>query len=405
MRTTIWTLAAIGLMAAGPVFAAGGAKGDLEIGVYGGYQWLDDHGDFRPKDNEFYGARVGYFISRHFGIEGMGQRNPTKQEEDLTTGPLFGDTEMHLDSYRGNVLFNFAVDSPFRPFLTAGLGYEKFDVEGVTDEGHLGFNAGAGFRVYLAPSFNVRADGRWVSTEFADERQNNMEATLGLGLTFGGMGPMMAATTPPPAPNQPPTVTCNVDRSQVQAGETVNVTATASDPEGDPLTYEWSTDVGHVNGNAAAAALDFNGITAPSNATVTVRVTDSHGNTATSTCAVAMAAPPPKAEAISCLAGGFPRNLSRITNVDKACLDDVAQRLAADPHATVVIVGHTDTGERSATRLSQQRAEAVRSYLRERNIEATRITIRTTGSSTLSGGENNRRVEVWFVPEGTTIPD
>ena len=27
------------------------------------------------------------------------------------------------------------------------------------------------------------------------------------------------------------------------------------------------------------------------------------------------------------MAGGFPRNLARLTNVDKACLDDVATRL------------------------------------------------------------------------------
>jgi outer membrane protein OmpA-like peptidoglycan-associated protein len=405
MRTTILTLAAVALTAAGPVFAAGGAKGDLEIGVYGGYQWLDDHAEFRPKDHPFYGARAGYFISRHFGIEGMAQRVPTKQEEDLTTGPLFGDTEMDLDSFRGNLMFNFAVDSPFRPFLTAGLGYEKFEVEGVTSEGHMGYNAGAGFRVYLAPAFNVRADGRYVNAEFAESRQKNFEATLGFGLTFGGMHHMERVEAPPPAPNQPPTVTCSVERSEIHPGETVNVTATASDPEGDPLTYEWSTDAGHVVGNAATAALDFNGITGPSNATITVRVTDTHGNTATSTCGVAMAAPPKAAEAIACMAGGFPRNLSRITNVDKACLDDVAQRLSSDPRATVVIVGHTDTGERSTTRLAQQRAAAVRSYLRERNVEESRITIRTTGSSTLTTGENNRRVEVWFVPDGATIPE
>ena len=36
---------------------------------------------------------------------------------------------------------------------------------------------------------------------------------------------------------------------------------------------------------------------------------------------------------MTCTSGGFPRNLARLNNVDKACLDDVASRLRTDPRA------------------------------------------------------------------------
>jgi outer membrane protein OmpA-like peptidoglycan-associated protein/opacity protein-like surface antigen len=416
MRNSIWALVAALLVTAGPAFASGGAKGDFELGVYGGFGWVDDHGIYHPKDNELFGARLGYFVSRHFGLEAMGQRMPTKMDEDLFS-PSIGDAEMHFNSYRLNGLLNFLSSERFRPFITAGGGYESFDVEGFTDTKDFGWNAGAGFRWYLTPAVNLRADGRYVSTKIdeLDETDSNIEATLGLGLTFGGYGSAgsVAEEIEAPPPNHPPTVTCSVDRSEVLPGETVNVTAAATDPDGDPLTYQWSSSAGRVTGNATTAAFDFSGATPPANATITVRVSDNHGNTATSDCSVAMAQPPPKAEAVSCLAGGFPRNLSRITNVDKACLDDVAQRLSADPRATVVVIGHADSHERTADRIAQQRADAVKNYLvSERHIETSRITVRSSGSSKpLETGadatsmERNRRVEVWFVPEGTTIPE
>ena len=412
MRTTIWTLVAAAVLTASSAFAAGGAKGDFEVGIYGGYGWLDDHGDFQPKDNMLYGARLGYFLSRHWSFEGAAQQLPTKPNEDTAT-PGVEAPEYRFDAYRFNGLFNFIGSDHFRPFVTAGVGQERFDFEDVTTSKELGWNAGAGFRWYMTPALNLRADGRYVSVhmEDLDQDQGNVEATLGLGWTFGGGGMAAVAAAPPPAPNQPPTVTCSVDRTEILPGESVNVTATAADPEGDPLTYEWSASAGKVTGNMTTAAFDFSGAQPPANATITVKVVDSHGNTATSDCAVAMAAPKPKAEAVSCLASGFPSNTSRITNVDKACLDDVAQRLSTDPRATVTIIGYADTRERSAQRIGQQRADAVKAYLTERGVESSRITVRSaaatnpvevgTDASSLS---RNRRVEVWFVPEGTTIP-
>src|SRR5258705_5809 len=156
-----------------------------------------------------------------------------------------------------------------------------------------------------------------------------------------------------------------------------------------------------------SAPLDLRGARPPATAASPVRVTDKQGNTEASGWSVRLVEPVRKAEAVSCVAGGFPRNLSRISNVDKACLDDVAQRLSADPRARVIVIGHSDSKE-TGSALAKQRADAVKTYLvRERNVDEARIEVRSAGSTKMlaaAGDPGNRRVEVWFVPEGATIP-
>src|SRR5207245_10190144 len=100
-----------------------------------------------------------------------------------------------------------------------------------------------------------------------------------------------------------------------------------------------------------------------SSATMTGRVSDGRGGSAESTCSVRVRAPEVRAEAITCTSGGFPRNLARLNNVDKACLDDVASRLKQDPRSRVIIVGHADSGERYPEVIARKRAEAVEDYL------------------------------------------
>lgn len=412
MRSAIWILVAVLLVAAGPALAGGGDKGDWELGIYGGYGWLDEYGIFRPENGFLYGARIGYFLSPQWSLEFSGQRMNTDTEFEILG---VEDVDVHLGALRLNALYNLGeAGQRFRPFLTGGAGYEKFDVDDYGESCDFGWNAGAGLRWFLSPGWNLRLDGRYVRTKVGDEvdeSQGNVEATLGLGLLFGGGGGEEVRADQSP-PNQPPTVSCASDRPEVLPGESVNIRASASDPEGDPLTYAWSATAGRVTGTGAAAALDFASTTPPASATVTVRVTDNHGNTAASDCTVRLLEPARRAEAVSCIAGGFQSNRSHLTNVDKACLDDVAQRLKGDPRARVIVIGHADTRETAAD-VGQQRADAVRDYLvTDRGIEASRTTTRSAGATKpLSTGTDagaqasNRRVEVWFVPEGATVPE
>lgn len=406
MRRTVWALGAALLVVASPALAGGGSTGDVEVSGYGGYSKLDDYVNVKPKAGPIIGGRLGFWLTQSLSLEASGQR--------ITTHPdSLPDVDLHFDAFRGNVVYTFLPSSTIRPFITGGLGYESLQEPDVKRNWNMAWNAGAGVRIFPSPMWNIRLDGRYVGTkpDQIDQLQSNYEGALGVSFLFGGMRRLESAHAE--AVNQPPTVTCSAERAQILSGETVIVHAVASDPDGDPLTYEWSTSAGHVTGTDASATLDFTGVTAPSSATVTVRVSDNHGHTATCESAVAMAEPPkPAAQAVSCLAGGFPRNLSRLNNVDKACLDDVAERLKADPRATVTVIGYADSHERSADEISEARAKAVQDYLtRERSIETSRITVRSAGSTKpldtatdLSAQAHNRRVEVWFVPEGATIP-
>jgi len=92
-------------------------------------------------------------------------------------------------------------------------------------------------------------------------------------------------------------------------------------------------------------------------------------------------------------------------------VDKLADFLKAYPKRTVLIEGHSDNlgHEEYNLRLSQQRAEAVRDLLVARGVAAQRIRTKGYGSKfpvvdndSAAGRQQNRRVEVIVLNEGTT---
>ena len=406
MRSMTWLLVVAALLVTpGTLLAGGGSKGDWEAGLYGGYAWLDDYGFLNPEDAFLGGARLGYFLTPAWSLEGSAQRIFSKTEMHMLGVP---DVDANLDAARLNLLYNFAPGKKLRPFLTAGAGIAHINTDGLGEDSGFEWNAGGGLRYFLSPAMDLRADGRYAGTQVdlpqdETETEANFEATLGFDFLFGGHGEgeeQGEIEETPPQPNQAPTVSLTADRTEILPGEVVNLTATATDPEGDPLTYEWTSTTGRVSGTGSTATYEFTGSNPPASSTVTVRVSDDHGNTATDDVALNLGQPaPPQAQAVSCTSSGFPRNLSRLNNVDKACLADVAQRMSADPRARVVVIGYADPGETSPDTIAKKRADAVEDYLEGRGIEASRISTRSGGTS-----GSGRRVEVWFVPEGAAEP-
>jgi outer membrane protein OmpA-like peptidoglycan-associated protein len=203
-----------------------------------------------------------------------------------------------------------------------------------------------------------------------------------------------------PKPNRPPTITCSADRSSVFAGEKVHITTNASDPDGDPLTYIWRASAGQIAGNGAAVDFDTTGLT-PGNYTVTARVEDGRGGAAdcSSTVEVKPVPPPPQASKISDCAFGKPLS-TRIDNVCKRILDDVALRLQNEPRGSAVIIGYSDPKEAKPEKISGDRATNAVKYLGEKGIDPSRVTTRT--GSGQAGATDNRRIDVIWVPEGGT---
>jgi outer membrane protein OmpA-like peptidoglycan-associated protein len=207
-------------------------------------------------------------------------------------------------------------------------------------------------------------------------------------------------------------VACRAEQAAASPGEVVRFTASGSDPDGDALSYSWTASAGRITG-AESASLDTTGVTA-SSVSATVRCSDGRGGTAEATCSVRLdAVKPPPPATTSCESSGFPRNLARLNNVDKACLDDLASRLRQDPRSRVIVIGHADAGERLPEVLARKRAEAAKQYLvGERQIEASRISVRSAASShpadtgtSVQARSRNRRIELIFVPEGATAPE
>ncbi len=221
----------------------------------------------------------------------------------------------------------------------------------------------------------------------------------------GGTDIASAQVTVQPKPAPPPTMSCSVDRSSVQAGEKVTVTATTNDQSGTPLTYEWQANAGQISGTGASVQLDTTGLSA-GNYTITGRVQNGKGGAANCTASVAVQVPPPPPQASKINQCYFTFRSARIDNVCKRILDDVAVRLQTDPKAKIVIIGYATprrgSAQRLADKLAKDRAENAKKYLSEKKgVDISRIETRT-GSGAVKAGKENRRMDIILVPDGAS---
>ena len=101
------------------------------------------------------------------------------------------------------------------------------------------------------------------------------------------MGYARQPAPPPPPSNRQPVASCSINPAVLITGSTdpVNITATASDPDGDTLVYNWSASGGTVQG-AGAQVRWLSGGVGPGNYRVSVSVSDNRGGTAACTADV-----------------------------------------------------------------------------------------------------------------------
>jgi hypothetical protein len=215
---------------------------------------------------------------------------------------------------------------------------------------------------------------------------------------------------------EPPTVGVSVSPSTIKPGESAEVTAAGVSPQNRPLTYSYSATAGTISGTGPKATYSSTG--APAGVvTITAKVSDDKGQTATASTDLTIVAPhveAPRTQALCTI--GFSKDKKRPTRVDneaKACLDEVALGLQRSADAKAVVVGESDAKEKAAIAKQEaaaakkhhkkavkivdpaaQRAANTKEYLvKDKGIDAARVTAAT-------GTTDGKTAENYLVPAG-----
>lgn len=188
--------------------------------------------------------------------------------------------------------------------------------------------------------------------------------------------PTPTAAAPPPPPlvpqNRAPSVKAQCDPCTVQVGQTANVRADASDPDGDTLTFRWTTP-GGVLATPTDRASQWTAPQQEGAVPMTVTVSDGRGGTASDTVNIQVTRPPVKNYTFEDVHFDFDRYTLRPEAT--RLLDDAVTALSQDAALRLEIEGHTcniGTAEYNLA-LGDRRARAVRDYLVSRGVGAERL--------------------------------
>jgi outer membrane protein OmpA-like peptidoglycan-associated protein len=219
----------------------------------------------------------------------------------VPTGNAEGGFQTYLFGPRLNLRRNYFV--PFVEFLIGGMRADG-QVTGDARQNSFALAAGGGvdivFNKYIAWRFAqidyLMTNATGISLN-ASGRQDNLRA--GTGVVFRWGFPPSA----PPPPSGPPTASCSANPSSVFAGsnDPVAVHVTASSPASLPLTYSYTATGGAVEGTGPDARWNSTGVPVGTY-TVTSKVDDGKGGTASCTTDIAVQEKPHHPPTINCSA-------------------------------------------------------------------------------------------------------
>lgn len=110
----------------------------------------------------------------------------------------------------------------------------------------------------------------------------------------------------------------------------------------------------------------------------------------------------------------FPTNSSSLNSSSQTSLSEFAQSLRNNPDTDIKIIGYTDnTGSDAINNpLSEKRAQSVYNFLLQKGVAGNRMTSSGVGSSdpiasnsTADGRAQNRRVEIYILPNQKMLQD
>jgi len=232
----------------------------------------------------------------------------------------------------------------------------------------------------------------------------------------GGTASCSVDVTVAKRPNRPPVISCAPERNPIVTGERVNIVSTASDPDGDPLTYSYAAAGGQISGTGPAAAFDSTGL-APGSYTVTCTADDGRGGRTSATSNVDVQEHPEVKELEARLALHdiyFPTAQPTVANPNggilssqqktlDALVKDFSRYLTHRPEAHLILEGHADIrGPKEYNlKLSQRRVDRVKNYLVEHGIPGDHVETKAMGEeNNLSTAEVKALIE-----QDTTLDD
>jgi outer membrane protein OmpA-like peptidoglycan-associated protein len=323
---------------------------------------------------------AGAFATREFTVV----RNPPILAGDGSVAPIQSRTHDPADFKAGLV-----ANASRSLFVHAGLNYSRESTDrtvgGVAfDHNPWGFEVSLGWHPGVTP---------------ARERQHVIKETTTVTNTI----------TPPPAPapqpNRPPIFNVNAtcDPCVIEPGGTSRLTATATDPEGGPVTYRWTAPTGTLSPSDAANTT----FTAPSqegNVAATVTASDNQGLEGTSSVTLQVV----RREVIVFEDVHFDFDRYNLKPEALKLLDDAVAKLQRNPNIRITIEGYCDsigTTEYNLA-LGERRASSVRDYLTSRSITADRMRTISYGeqmpiadNGTAQGRAQNRRAHLVVIME------
>ncbi|HVB33969.1 MAG TPA: OmpA family protein [Patescibacteria group bacterium] len=250
---------------------------------------------------------------------------------------------------------------------------------------------------WSASEGTVDGTGPAVRWDSSDKQPGTYTIKARVGNGQGGAAACAVNIRVEPRPNRPPTMSCSADRTTVTVGEPVEITATASDPDNDPLSFSWNASGGKIEGSGSSVTFPTADLS-PGSYAISGRVDD--GRTGTAACTVNVgveAAPlPPEAKQLEARlslhsiyfatarptaanpAGGLVKSQQEVL---LSLARDFNRYLTFNPNAHLILEGHADRRGSSEFNkdLTERRVERTKGFLVEHGVPAANIETRSLG--------------------------